>query len=905
MPMFQNVPNPPDWYLPYLNELKQKVQHFVNRPYEPFKRLPPEKRVEYEREINELERAPVPEDAKYKVAVSPGSKPVAMSALEMHLLSKNPGLAEEAFYESADRYPNKGEMNLFNKRLEKKLQSIDPQEYNEEYQAELQKTRAAEELSNLQRQSLDYERFNQLAEEAAQGRLPLSEEAQRNMRQAQEQYNRLPVPPSSFPHNTGIYQRPGDHRNEPVERWEAHRREYEAARPSGDPLQHISLENRQRVQQLEEQERLNREQANPLREANRLFQERNQEKKEDGDGLPHPRERLKSLFSRARAPRTIQEKTAGLGTIAPRNQTHEQARGMLENLFDDTSLDESKQHLLKKADRDLERDIAPYYNAALQEPDQFVPNFVKKMEDEQMQSLKAQAEKEFLEDVMPRINNSFIQKGSFDSTARNQAIQKALQEQAKRLEHYRVEMRREGMRIGSDLHKDSRHRHLEAGKGLTHTAQVANDINNRTSEGLRLHGHSRQTLAHENVNQLERMGTAEQQQRQNEINKLEGEHYAREQHPMTMLQHERSFVQETPPPMGTAHFQVRDVPTAANPYNAGMGALGLMSGISPQQRQGGGFASGGHVRSRFAEGGAVEGFQKYQNMAEQQNLALNNELQSHRTQNPLQNWMQHVGVEALSNMRKDPLENLGRGTKNSFEHMESQEKEGVKRRTQAANLMNMMNESRFKQHKMLKDIGFNERTANREDRKLARQERLDQEGEKEMNASDNRRYDDAIRSIDKADAFGDKLNKLEKLAKKLETGPRIGYIHEGMTAGEDANEFQALANTLIIEAHQDMKNIPRSEEFMKRIESIKPSVRNYRKVNLQQIKDLRELVADIKAAKKETLSTMGKTYEGRRAQESAAQSDGKILVRNKETGKTVRVTPEEAAPLLEDGGERV
>jgi hypothetical protein len=103
------------------------------------------------------------------------------------------------------------------------------------------------------------------------------------------------------------------------------------------------------------------------------------------------------------------------------------------------------------------------------------------------------------------------------------------------------------------------------------------------------------------------------------------------------------------------------------------------------------------------------------------------------------------------------------------------------------------------------------------------------------------------------------LERIQDLLATTNTGPLIGRLKNLSPSFKSPKEntIEALVNNLILEKHQTMKNIPRSEQFLKRLEQTKASLQNYPEANEATLNELKEHYKDAAANARSTLHALG------------------------------------------------
>jgi hypothetical protein len=227
----------------------------------------------------------------------------------------------------------------------------------------------------------------------------------------------------------------------------------------------------------------------------------------------------------------------------------------------------------------------------------------------------------------------------------------------------------------------------------------------------------------------------------------------------------------------------------------------------------------------------------------------------------------------LSNPGEDTLLSLGRGSAAALNHVDV-----VKER--AANLYDKIQNTRLNQYQVLaafenmkhnqsidkqrlgiqrdqlglqrENIGLRHQAANQSNQNMVA---------RPLTASERKAEIDAKKDLMRAIRMKKEVNHLGKLVLKTSTGPIIGGIKSIMPKTKIDNQIEVGTNKLILDMHQGMKNIPRSEEFMKRIETTKPNRSNYPEANEAALNLMNQGANDVEENSISTLLSMGWTPE--------------------------------------------
>lgn len=573
------------------------------------------------------------------------------------------------------------------------------------------------------------------------------------------------------------------------------------------------------------------------------------------------------------APRKIGKLTEEGSSIAPMNEMHERATSMLERSFNDDTMKLAGDELREANKQSAYRTVEPLIKSSIEGPsDAYMNKYVNDYTQDIRRALQDESEEQYIKDIAPKINMSFAQMGAFNSGARAKALKDSLLEHRQKL-HRELAHLTGHARDRAMEHHELQKRREQSAAGLAEGAIRAEKEGSRQqAELLRHQAVTRQGLSHMNAAALGQIARAQQEQEQHQIDAARQEQARQELYPHEQLARESALMHGLPVPSSqTLTSTLQPAPPPPNLFTLGAGALGsLAAGFNNPQQQQRQFKKGGSVRRNYAEGGHIGN--DIRNLINEHRHADKSHLEQASHHNPIQSWLRHVGSEMLSNPQEDPLLSLGRGTAASLNHADV-----VKER--AANLYDKIQATRLNQYKVLAEYeNMQQKNAlEREDlleRKNYHQKKHDlrrsmlegaqtpfsliqEKTPKSLSSSERKIEVDAKKDLLRAIRMKKEVDHLTELVGKTSTGPIIGGIKGVLPKTKIDNQIEVGTNKLILDMHQGMKNIPRSEEFLKRIESTKPNRSNYPEANMEAIKLMHQGANDVEEHSISTLLSMG------------------------------------------------
>lgn len=554
---------------------------------------------------------------------------------------------------------------------------------------------------------------------------------------------------------------------------------------------------------------------------------------------------------RMREARNIEEEVENLKKsserIAPMNATHDEAKALLRRGMNRDSLNLAEQEIRAGQQLNIPRTINPYLERSNSSRADFINQFQTDYAPV-IEGFREEAAKDFLEHDLPQINSQFASKGAFFSGAREAAINKARADKDKMIA-------REAAKLNAHNHEQAmRGYHEHQGNALRgaeiagHAAKAQQDAHIRAAEQHRVNTMSGSERNLKDVAVLSQIASAEQAQAQNEMNLKMAEYREEQERPFLELAKKSAIVAEHPIPPALFYPQVQN-PIPPNPFGAASALLGQVAGLNKLGQQGQ-YAKGGHVRNKYAAGDSVSRaanelrqIQGYNNSGphEEEMLREGRALKNERM-DPMAQYLLATSAHQMANLHEDPLKSLGEGWKQGLQGHNAATIHNQESKQKYINLLGKINESRLEQQKLLANYHVNMRGHEETQRyhNMANAESIrnhdimnERHTEKptKMTATEKKLVNDAQKDLLRASRMKKEINNLGGLITQTDTGPVKGFLKSLAPKTKIDNKIEVATNKLILDMHQGMKNIPRSEEFLKRIETTKPNRSNYLEAN--------------------------------------------------------------------------
>lgn len=551
--------------------------------------------------------------------------------------------------------------------------------------------------------------------------------------------------------------------------------------------------------------------------------------------------------------------------LAPLQSGFHQAKTRLQGNRSNESLRLAAREIAAAGETNVPRKIQPYLDKASETPQAFLDQY---RADYQplIDNFRREAEKGFLEKDTPRINNQFAHQGAFYSGARQAALAKAKADREESIRNEVAKLLVHGQEEGMKNYHEHRAGTLKQAEISGHAHQHNQDARLRAAEQLRANAGLGQAMEHQDVNAQVQMARVEQQQAQNELNVAQQEHAEERERPLRELGMKAALVHGLPfpnPQLSPANIN----PPPPNVYGLGAGMLGQMAGLAGQQQHQQGFSDGGLVRRGYAGGDSVSRaaaqlaeLRKHVNETpEEAEMKQSAQAFKNHRANPMADYLFAAGSHQLANLGEDPMKTFGQGSQLGMQAYKAAQGENLSAQDKYNNLMGKINQSKMDQHQLLAKYHLNQQQ--REDQERYHNAALGESRRAhdmkysvmesglgkpvKVSATEKKLEHDAQKDLLRAIRMKKELGELGGLIKQSTTGPWAAQAKRLIPQTKVDNKIASITNKLILDMHQGMKNIPRSEEFMKRIESTKPSTINYEETNEAAIDMMNEGANDV------------------------------------------------------------
>ena len=858
-----NIQGGPEYQQQLHKDILKQAKEKLEKPYESYQRLAPEQRERQQKKIAELETLiKGPKEAFIPLYVTGSSQAIGVTPAELQEIIKNKHFAERLISASTGivRVPNEEIEDLqdrANKIYKSRKNEIIESSKQQEELGKREELLRKEELSKIEKE-------NQIKIEKEKDYLNRIEDFQKHFKISEinpGQINYILQSGTKLPTESPLYH---NILNKNKEYTNIQPTSSLTGKPKGSPP-------------LITTEEIEREKQRVKKEIENLSKP---------STLPLPlsitsQVNVDPLLKRAGAEREIVKLMAPQQNLAPLEKQHYQALGMLEKSFDDDALKLAQSELNKAKEHNILSKVEPWVKESIESPDAYTQKYIKNYQDNVIKSLQDEYRRSFLEDIFPKIEARYIGKGSYNSGARLQAINRAAESADRSLRNEIGKLLSHAHDKGMEHHQTEKSRKLAAAQVIGGAAQHEREAMGRGAEQFRTLGLTKQALTHANVGALSHFATAEQQQEQNRLNLARQEYERAKNHEMENLKtmHNIALGFPTPPIQQIVGSPNTINPTPPNAYGLGASALGALAMLgSPQQQQQRAYAKGGLVRKRYADGGDVNSSNlenEMRNLIMQKEMDYRRQLQEVRQPNTLNALTGNITHAMLSNMRGNPLENLGKGISNTLEGMSASKQ-------REANLMDKINDSRMQQYKILAE--FENRKAEREHKEnilgetnrrhhesLAQSARHHHENlaakYAKIDSSDgvetkentkarikkNSEIRDEMEALLKTSEEGLRIsNALESVTKRTNTGPIAGGLHNipgigpylhgqlGFGSPEDIQELEGLSTEAALAEERTYPAKAQTVALLNAIQRTKPNKSLFKKENVRRAEKKKE-----------------------------------------------------------------
>jgi len=414
-------------------------------------------------------------------------------------------------------------------------------------------------------------------------------------------------------------------------------------------------------------------------------------------------------------------------THAPLQPGHERAQHILTNPRPSESLRLAEREIAAAGRTDIPRAIEPYLRQASESPRAFVEQY-KTDYQPLIDTYRQEASKDFMEHILPSINNRFAQQGTFYSGARMASIAKAKADKEQRIENevkrLLVHAQEEGMKHYHQHRTGTLSQAEIAGKA--HGMQKDSKL--REAEALRIHGMTEQTHMHQNATMQSQLGAIEQQDLQNKLNVAQHQYEKQQEEPLRDVERAASIAAGQPIQQHALSQALPNI-RPPNPLGFAAGILGQGLGLMGQQNQGqqgySGFARGGLVRRGYAGGDSVSRAvaqlnqlksQAVQESPEEAEMRSSAQAFKNHQANPMADYLFTTGSHMLANMGEDPIKTFGQGSQLGFQAMKSAQGENLSAKEKYNKLMGKIAQSKMYQHELASKYHINQQQHEEQER---------------------------------------------------------------------------------------------------------------------------------------------------------------------------------------------
>lgn len=614
----------------------------------------------------------------------------------------------------------------------------------------------------------------------------------------------------------------------------------------------------------------------------------------------------RNLLSRMQESKNVEEEVERLRDvskrIAPLTEVHEEAKQLLKRGISSPTLATARSKLSDAERMNIPGEIAPYLEAANKPMREYVRQFMVDYRPV-IQGYREEAAKDFLEHDIPKINSQFASKGAFFSGARESAINKARADKEARIE-------RETQKLLVHGHEQARKHFHSHREGTLKSAEIAGNARRSQIEAMHHQAGALQSNAQieqaanlANASALSGIAKTQQQQAQNELDVRMAEHREQQERPFVELSRKHALMQGHQLP--AFNFSPIGInPPPPNVFGMGANALGLASGLNKMgYSQEAPFKKGGHVRKRYANGGPIakhagewHQFEKHMEGTPSARVADESMREAQALRNvrvdPQGAYLMMLTGHQMANPGKPMMQTFGEGILKGYEAFNSAKNYNAESKKRYINLINGINASRMEGQGLLanyhlkrSDQDETQRYHNMSHAESVRAHNMMYERKTQQplkrSATEINLEAEAKQKLLQSSKMKEEINHLRKLIKNTNTGPRWGFFKSNfLPTTETDNDIRVLTNNIIMDMHQGMKNIPRSEGFMERLESTKPTIRNHYSSNKLSINIMDKGANNINKHATTTLLSLGWTPE--KIHEFLKEEKSKILEEEKQ-----------------------
>lgn len=625
---------------------------------------------------------------------------------------------------------------------------------------------------------------------------------------------------------------------------------------------------------------------------------------------------IKNLGDRAHQVTTVPYQKYQGDRLAKFNPLQEQSFDMgqkgVNNPLYSQLFDRSSSAIMNAMGQDITSQISPYIQNSVQDPTVNAQQYMNPYNDQVIQNIGKLASRNLTENILPNVNDQFIRSGSYGSSggpgsrSHQDLTGRAIRDTQEGVARAQGEALQSGYNKAMDTSIGQQERNLQAGKLSGSVA--AEDAQRQIVGGRELENLSAQNQGEmrQNTNFLGQLGSQQQQQEQQGLNKAYADFQEEKNYPYIQAARESELVRGLQPGQWTSQTNsyVPQLPQAS-PWSQGAGLVAGTIGALNQRPQG--FSEGGEVRENkgkshnsvahlrhYADGGSVDLTPIQRGV----NDALDtSEIRAMRSQankleqmqvDPFWSAVTRTGFNMASKRTPGVLANLGESMNEGMNEYQSQLTNQTNREVASANLRSMIDNTLRLQEERNKTHAFNkekfehdksydisklgiEREKLGVDKQLARIKLGELTGEfgesKEEKAaykkSDQEGLEDSRLVIHTSDKIIDTINKLKALNEKLNTGTGGGAAYEKFGAAgakligvagkgekKDIDLFNSLSRKLALLQEGAAKSNKGGMARLAMIASTKPTLSDNKESNEENLDGmLKEIISERDKAK--------------------------------------------------------
>ena len=498
--------------------------------------------------------------------------------------------------------------------------------------------------------------------------------------------------------------------------------------------------------------------------------------------------------------------------------------------------DRSSGAIMNAMGQDITSQISPYIQNSIANPVENAQQYMNPYNDQVIQNIGKLASRNLTENILPNVNDQFIRSGSYGSSggpgsrSHQDLTGRAIRDTQEGVSRAQSEALQSGYNKALDTSVGQQERNLQAGKLSGSVA--AEDAQRQIVGGRELENLSAQHQGEmrQNTNFLGQLGSQQQQQEQQGLNKAYADFQEEKNYPYIQASRESELARGLTPGQWTSQTNsyVPQLPQAS-PWSQGAGLVAGATGILNQRPQG--FSEGGTVQENngkshnsvahlrhYADGGAVDLTPIQRGV----NDALDtSEIRAMRSQankleqmqvDPFWSAVTRTGFNMASKRTPGVLANLGESMNEGMNEYQSQLTNQTNREMASTNLRSMIDNTlrlqaeRNRNHDLAKEkfahdksydfrkLGLekekfkHETSYKKEDLGLRKElldyqkkllEKKDKKEEGDLYKKSNEKAAEEIRaSFSSLPSLKSNLKELKDVASKLDTGKIKGNISE-------------------------------------------------------------------------------------------------------------------------------